>query len=147
MSIGVINKLRSTNDFNVSSTLLFKSDSTICWKNQMGKSPRRRGQRGRIKTLTERKNPSNESSEGYKAPTVGYKDIMYSHKNTKATATFGTVHTKLARYASVQSWSGATIVGRAMEKLARPTMIAPKLHPPIKEYKASQDREVPDPDK
>ena len=112
----------------------------------MGKSPFRRGQRSGIKTLAESNNPSNESSGGYEAPTVGYKEVLYLHDTTKVAAMFGMVNTKLSRFVSVQSWTGATITDRAMEKLAEPTLIAPKLLPPTKEYEEYEDQEVPDPD-
>ena len=66
-----------------------------------------------------------DASGGYEAPTVGYEDVLYAHGNTKAAATFNTTNVKLARYVSVQSWSGATIAGRAMELMIEPTIEEP----------------------
>ena len=56
-------------------------------------------------------NPLIDSSGGYEVPTDGYKDVLYVRSTTKAASLFVTVNTKLARYISVQSWGGATIVG------------------------------------
>ena len=75
--------------------------------------------------MSERDSANNASDGGYEAPTAGYEDVLYAHGTTKAAALFGTTNTKLARYVSVQSWSGATIVGKAMEKMADPPLIEP----------------------
>ena len=93
----------------------------------MGKKPRPNGHRGFVKKLTESNTPSNVTSGSYEAPTVGYEDVLYSHGTTKAAAEFGKVNTRLARYVSVQSWSGATIAGRAMETLAEPKLVKPTM--------------------
>ena len=98
----------------------------------MGKSPRQRGQRSISKTSTERKNLPSESGD-YEAPTVGYKNVRYLYGTIKANTLFGTVDTKLAGYVSVQSWSGVTIVWKAMEKLARPMLTKTTLPSPTKE--------------
>ena len=111
-----------------------------------GKSHRRRGRWSGVKSSAESNNPLSGSSGGYEAPTVGYEYALYSHGTTKAAAIFGMVNTKLAHYVSVQCWTGATITVKAMEKLAEPTLIAPKLPSLTKEYKESEDRKVPDPD-
>ena len=66
------------------------------------------------------------STAHYRAPTVGYKDQVFSHGTTKVAATFTAVLTKLARMVSLQSWAGATITGRAMEKLEEPKLIEPQ---------------------
>ena len=136
--IGVINRLGSVIDFNASSTLLIKSASTICWTDQMGRKPCRCSRRSASKTSAESNNPLSESG-GYEAPTVGYEDILYSHSTTKVTALFGTVSTKFTRYVSVQIWSGATIVGKAMEKLVGPTLTKPTLPLLTKEYEVFED--------
>ena len=93
----------------------------------MGKKPRPKGQRGFVKKLTESNTPLNVTSGSYKAPTVGYEDVLYSHGTTKAAAEFGKVNTRLARYVSVQSWSGATIAGRVMENLVEPKLVEPTM--------------------
>ena len=131
VSIGVINRLGSVIDFNVSSKLLINSVSTTSCTDQMGKPPRQRSQWSGLKTSAESNNLSSGSSVGYKAPTAGYKDVLYSHGTMKATAMFGTVNTKI----SVQSWTGATIAGKAMEKLVEPMMTTPKLPSSTEEYK------------
>ena len=105
----------------------------------MGKSPHRRGQRVDFKASAESKVPSNVSGKGYRSPTLGYKDILYSYGTTKAATMFETVNTNLARYVSMQSWSGATIAGRAMEERTEPTLITPKLPSP---YEKSEDQEI-----
>ena len=87
-----------------------------------------------------------ESSAGYEAATVGYKDILYSQGTKKAAAIFRMVNTKLARYVSVQSWNRATIACKAMEKLAEMTLITQKIPSSTEEYKKSEDQSVPDPD-
>ena len=48
------------------------------------------------------------------------------HGTTKVAATFTAVLTKLARMVSLQSWAGAKIAGRVMEKLEEPTLIKPQ---------------------
>ena len=90
--------------------------------------------RSASKALAESNNPVSESG-GYEAPTAGYEDVIYSHDTMKNAALSGTVNTKLAHYVSVQSWSGAMIVGKAMEKLVEPTLTKPSLPSPTKEYK------------
>ena len=55
-------------------------------------------------------------------------------------------NTKLARYVSMQIWSGAKIAGKAMEKLVKPMLTKPTLPSLTKEYKVSEDQEIPDPD-
>ena len=111
----------------------------------MAKSRSRRSKRGGNKTSSEAA-PSNDSGGGYEAPTSGYEDVLYAHGTTKAAAVFGTVNTKLARYVSVQSWTGATIAGTAMEKMAEPKLIALQLPSPDEEYDSTEDQEVDDPD-
>ena len=86
-----------------------------------------KGHKGFIKKSTESNAPSNVTSGGYEAPTVGYKDVLYLHGTTKAAAEFGKANTRLARYVSVQSWSGAMIAGRAMENLAEPKLVKPTM--------------------
>ena len=81
----------------------------------MAKLRARRSKRGGNKTSSDAA-PSNNSSGGYEVPTSGYEDVLYAHGTTNAAAVFGTVNTKLARYVSVQSWTGATIAGTAMKK-------------------------------
>ena len=113
----------------------------------MAKSSRpRRSKRGGNKTSSESNVPTNDSGGGYTAPTVGYEDILYSHGTTKAADLFGTVNTKLIHYISVQSWSGATIAGNAMEKLAEPTLIAPTLTSTEVAVETTEEQDVPDPD-
>ena len=68
---------------------------------------------------------------------------MDSHGTAKATDMFRMVNTKVRCNISVQSWSGAMIAGRAMEKLDEPMLIVPKLPSPTKEYEDYEDREVP----
>ena len=55
------------------------------------------------------------------------------HSTTKAAALFVRVNTKIARYISVQLWSGVMITGKAMEKLGKPTLTDPTLPSPTKE--------------
>ena len=74
-----------------------------------------KGQKGFVKKSTESHASLNVTSGGYEAPTVGYEDVLNLHGTTKAAAEFGKVNTRLARYVSVQSWSGAMITGRAMK--------------------------------
>ena len=112
----------------------------------MAKSSRpRRSKRGGNKTSSESNVSSNDSGGGYTAPTVGYEDILYSHGTTKAAAMFATVNTKLARYVSVQSWTGATIAGTAMEKLVEPTLSAPQIPSQDEEYMVEEEQDIPDP--
>ena len=101
----------------------------------MGKCYQGRGGGGRgrggLRASTNQKGSRGESAPtaNYRAPTVGYKDQFFSHGTTKAAATFTAVLTKLARMVSLQSWAGAKIAGRAMEKLEEPTLIGPKQRP------------------
>ena len=106
---------------------------------------RRRGRRSGSKTSSDKDSTSEASSGGYEAPTAGYEDVLYAHGTTKAAALFGTTNTKLARYVSVQSWSGATIAGKAMEKLADPPLIEPARPDPEEKYEVEVDVEEPDP--
>ena len=111
---------------------------------QMVKSPRRRGRRSGASSTNS--NPSIDSSGGYKAPTVGYEDVLYAHGTTKAAALFVTVNTKLARYVSLQSWGGATIAGQAMQKLVEPMQIKPTQPSPTEEFENIERGQIPDPD-
>ena len=70
----------------------------------------------------------------YKAPTVGYADVLFAHGTPKAGVLFGTATTRLARYVSVQSWIGVTIMGKAMEDLADPPLIKPLGLGPNEDY-------------
>ena len=79
-------------------------------------------------------------------PTVWCEGALYSHSTTKAANMSRVVNMKVACYASMKSWTIATIMGRAMEKLAELMLIAPKLPSPTKKYEESEDQEVPDPD-
>ena len=64
----------------------------------MGKPPRRRrGQRGGSKSSSG-KDSTDDDNGAYEAPTVGYEDVLYTHGNTKAAATFTQVTTRLGRY-------------------------------------------------
>ena len=89
----------------------------------MGKRYQGRGGGGRgrdgSRASTNQKGSTGESTSAanYRAPTVGYEDQVFSHGTTKAAAIFTSVLTKLARMVSLHSWAGATIAGRAMEKL------------------------------
>ena len=56
------------------------------------------------------------------------------------------VNTKLARYVSVQSWGGVTIVGQAMKKLVESTLIKPTQPSPTEEFENMERGQVPDPD-
>ena len=56
------------------------------------------------------------------------------------------VNTKLARYASVQSWDGAAIAGQAMVKLVGPTLIEPTQPSPTEEFENIERGQVPDPE-
>ena len=103
VSIGIVNRLGSVVDFNVSSILLIKISSTICWTDQMGKSPCWRGQWSGIKILAESSKLLSLSSGGYEVPNIGCKYILYSHGTTKANVMFETMNAKLACYVSVQS--------------------------------------------
>ena len=53
---------------------------------------------------------------------------------------------KFARYVTMQSWSGSTITGKAMEKLVKPMLTDPNLPSLTDEYEEAKDREVPGPD-
>ena len=110
----------------------------------MGKKPRPKGQRGFNKKSTESNTPSNVTSGSYEAPTVGYEDVLYSHGTTKAAAEFGKVNMRLARYVSVQSWSGATIAGRAMENLAEPKLVEPTMPSLQEEFEHEVDKTIKD---
>ena len=98
----------------------------------MGKRYQGRGGGGRgrggSRASTNQKGLMGESASAanYRAPTVGYEYQVLSHGTMKAAATFTAVLTKLARMVSLQSWAGATIAGRAMEKLEEPTLIEPQ---------------------
>ena len=87
-------------------------------------SPHRRPPQSGI-TSSDSSNPSNNSCGGYQAPTSGYENVLYSHRATYSAVFFGMVNAKLAHYDSVQSWSGATITGKAMDRLAGPALTEP----------------------
>ncbi len=60
----------------------------------MGKIPRRqRGLRGGNKLSSGNKDSGGDSNGAYAAPTVGYEDVLYTHGDTKAAATFTQVRT------------------------------------------------------
>ena len=103
-----------------------------------------KGHKGFIKKLTESNAPLNVTSGGYEAPTVGYEDVLYSHGTTKAAAEFRKVNTRLARYVSMQSWSGATIAGRAMENLAEPKLVEPTMPSSQEEFEKEVDQVIKD---
>ena len=109
----------------------------------MGKSGGRRSRRN--KKSSDKDSTTEASSGGYEAPTAGYKDVLYAHGTTKAAAKFGTTNTKLARYVSVQSWSGATIAGKAMEKLADPPLIESPRPSQDEEYDTEVEVDEEDP--
>ena len=110
----------------------------------MAKSPRRRGRWSGV--LLTKSSPSIDSSGCYVAPTAGYEDVLYAHGTTKAAALFVMVNTTLARYVSVQSWGGATILGQAIEKLVGPTQIEPTWPSPTKKIENIERGQIPDPD-
>ena len=91
----------------------------------MGTSPRRRRRGAGKKTSSDAAGEPGDVSDAYQARTIGYEDVLYSHGTTKAAALFEKVNTKLARYVSMQSWTGATVAGRAMERMAEPEIVKP----------------------
>ena len=54
------------------------------------------------------------------------------------------MNTRLARYISVQSWSGATIAGRAMENLAEPKLVKPTMPSLQEEFEYKVDKVIKD---
>jgi len=101
----------------------------------MGKTPRRRrGQRGGSKSSSGYKDSTDDDNGAYEAPTVGYEDVLYTHGDTKAAATFTQVTTRLGRYLSLQSWKGATVAGRAMETMTEPVFEEPVMPTTEVEY-------------
>ena len=99
----------------------------------MGRSPnKRRGAgRGGYKTSSDEKGSSSGTTGKYRAPTVGYEDYIFSHGNTKAAAVFTATLTKLARMVALQSWPGATVTGRAMERTEEPELLKPGMTPMV----------------
>ena len=95
----------------------------------MGKPPskRRGGGRGGYKTSSDEKGSSSGTTGKYRAPTVGYEDHIFSHGNTKAAAVFTATLTKLARMVALKNWAGATVAGRAMERMKEPTLKEPTM--------------------
>ena len=95
----------------------------------MGRPPfKRRGVgRGGNKSATDQKGSSSGGTGKYRAPTVGYEDCIFSHGDTKDAAVFTATLTKLARMVALKSWAGATVAGRAMERMKEPTLVEPTM--------------------
>ena len=95
----------------------------------MGRPPfKRRGVgRGGNKSATDQKGSSSGGTGKYRAPTVGYEDCIFSHGDTKDAAVFTATLTKLARMVALKSWAGATVAGRAMERMEEPTLVEPTM--------------------
>ena len=75
--------------------------------------------------MSSKKNSTGYENDDYEAPTVGYKDVLYTHGTTKVAATFEQVTTKIRRFIALQTWKSVTIAGQGIDTTNDRSLLSP----------------------
>ena len=81
------------------------------------------------------------SKKGFRAPTPGYEDDIFTAGSTKDAANFQDTLAKLSRCAGTQPWKRSDVLSKAIAMMERPVFVEPE-KPVRKYYKSGTEGET-----